>query len=100
MTITDAEDWAFTFTANSIRDRINDRKETIDTIAYNLFDHDLEVPSGNRLSLTKPNDQCPALYVEKLVGSDCYDIVIEWKGVELHRSQIEEELLWSIEKFF
>jgi len=98
MDTTEAEDWAFTFVANAIRDRIGYAEQSLDTIAYTLFDHDLEAATGNRLHLTAPRDRTPAIFIEKL-GEDEYDIVIAWEDVEVHRSELQDELLLEVRKF-
>ncbi|MCZ4366636.1 hypothetical protein [Sulfitobacter dubius] len=93
-----AEDWAWEYVANDIRDRIGNRGESLRTISHVVFDHEIGAPDGKRLYLTDPDDQRPALYIER-VSDDEYDLVIVWDGAEKYRNQMETQLEGEIQRF-
>ena len=91
MTTTPAEAWAFELAADVMRNKMSSYGEDLFTIAYNMFDENLEERGldGSRLYLSDPNDREPAVFVEKT--EDGYDLVFSWEDEEKYREDLGEE---------
>jgi len=100
MTVTAAEAYAFEFSANSLRDRMEFYGEDLYTVAYSIFDENLvgRKPENSRLYLTRPADQEPSLFVE--MTDDGFDLVFEWLGEEKYRDDIGELFYDDVKKYF
>ncbi len=100
MTTTPAEAWAFEFAANGLRDRMAFQGEDLFSVAYNVFDENLEErdADGTRLYLTRPDRRDPAVFVEKT--PEGYDFVFEWEGEEKYREELGSEFYDELNRYF
>jgi hypothetical protein len=100
MSVTEAESWAFEFAANSLRDRMLYQEETLSSVAYNVFDEDIDDRGavGTRLYLTSPNNTEPAIFVEKARGE--FHLVFEFDGEEKYRNDIGREFYEDCRRYF
>ena len=99
MAVTEAEAWAFAFAANALRDRMGFNDETLEAVAYNVFDEDIvdRGAVGDRLYLTSPHDTEPAIFIEKVSGE--FHLVFEFGGEEKYRDDIGGEFYTQCRKY-
>lgn len=62
--------------------------EDLSSVAYNVFDERIDDRGeiGSRLYLSSPNDETPAVFVEK--DGERFDIVFTWNGEEKYRDDL------------
>lgn len=100
MSVTEAEEWAFEFISNQIRDRVESGVDTWESLAYNVFGEDMvdRGALGSRLYLTPPSDTEPKIFIEKMSQNE-FSFVMEWAGREKYRDSLGVEFHDEVRRF-